>query len=109
MNRKEFLMAAGAGVAALAAPRVLNAEPGAGKFYFAVIADSHIIDEYYKGPEGNAEDTESIFKTTERLTQARALLNSLQPKLDLTFLVGDYFHNYPSADIDFFFQHKTRV
>jgi predicted MPP superfamily phosphohydrolase len=93
----------------LAAPRLVDAEPGPGKFYFAVIADSHIIDDFYKGPEGSPEDTESIFKTAERLAKVRDVLNAVQPKLDLTFLVGDYFHNYPSADIDFYFQNKTRV
>jgi hypothetical protein len=36
-------------------------------------------------------------------------LNSLTPKLDKVFLVGDYFHNYPSPDIDFYFQNRTRV
>ena len=36
-------------------------------------------------------------------------MNGVQPKLDLTFLVGDYFHNYPSPDIDFYFKNKTRV
>lgn len=29
--------------------------------------------------------------------------------MDLVVLVGDYFHNYPSTDPDFFFQHKTRL
>ncbi len=78
-------------------------------FYFAVIADTHIIDEFYKGPEGNALDTESIFKTTERLISARTLINSLHPPMERVFLVGDYFHNYPSTDWDFYFKNKTRV
>ena len=74
-----------------------------------MIADSHIIDSFYRGPEGNPEDTESIFKTTERLTAARDLLNSLTPALDRVFLVGDYFHDYPSADLDFYFTNTTRI
>jgi 3',5'-cyclic-AMP phosphodiesterase len=78
-------------------------------FYFAVIADTHIIDEFYKGPESNPLDTESIFKTTERLVSARSLINSLHPPMERVFLVGDYFHNYPSADWDFYFKNKTRV
>ena len=84
-------------------------KPGSSKFYFAIIADTHIIDPLYKGPEGNPEDTESIFKTSERLIAARALINSLEPKMEKTFLVGDYFHNYPSADLDFYFKNKTRL
>ena len=52
--RRTFLSLAGAALPVLAAP--------AGSFRFAVIADSHIIDPFYKGPEGNPEDTESIFE-----------------------------------------------
>ena len=103
-NRRSFLATLGA---AAACPHPLEAADGS--FRFAVIADTHIIDEFYRGPEGNAEDTESIFKTTERLRSAREQINALRPAMDLTFLVGDYFHNYPSNDIDFFFQNKTRV
>jgi len=29
--------------------------------------------------------------------------------MEKVFLVGDYFHNYPSTDWDFFFKNKTRV
>ena len=29
--------------------------------------------------------------------------------MEKVFLVGDYFHNYPSPDIDFYFQHETRI
>jgi hypothetical protein len=103
-NRRAFLTTLGSAVACSFA-----AEPEGNRFRFAVIADTHIIDEFYRGPEGNPEDTESIFKTTERLRTTRDRINSLHPAMDLTFLVGDYFHNYPSTDIDFFFQHKTRL
>ncbi len=85
------------------------AQPEPSKFYFALIADTHIIDSFYKGPEGNAEDTESIFKTSERLIAARNVINALQPKMERVFLIGDYFHNYPSRDIDFYFQNETRL
>jgi hypothetical protein len=78
-------------------------------FYFAVIADTHIIDEFYKGPESTPLDTESIFKTTERLVSARTLINGLHPPMERVFLVGDYFHNYPSQDWDFYFKNQTRV
>ncbi len=78
-------------------------------FYFAIIADTHIIDSFYKGPEGSPEDTDSIFKTSQRLVAARDFINTLQPAMERVFLVGDYFHNYPSADWDFYFKNKTRV
>ncbi len=107
MDRKEFLYTVGGGL--LARPHLLDAQPGSGKFYFATIADSHVIDEFYKGPEGSPEDTESIFKSAERLTKTRDFLNAVQPKLDLTFLIGDFFHDYPSSDIDFYFTNKTRI
>jgi hypothetical protein len=102
ISRRTFLSVAGSALPCLAAP-------AANTFRFAVIADSHIIDPFYKGPEGNAEDTESIFQTAARLTSARDLLNALQPAPEKVFLVGDYFHNYPSTDIDFYFQNETRL
>lgn len=106
MNRRRFgqIIGVSTGAAAIAA-----AAPAPGKFYFAIIADTHIIDEFYKGPEGNALDTETIFKTTDRLTAARDFINKLDPPMEKVFLVGDYFHNYPSADWDFYFKNKTRV
>ena len=109
MNRRRFVFSAGGGLLSLAGPRLVGAEPGPGKFYFAAIADTHIIDSFYRGPEGNAEDTESIFKTTERLKQTRATLDALRPKLDLVFVAGDFFHNYPSTELEFFFENKTRI
>jgi hypothetical protein len=53
-----------------------EAQPGlSGRyFYFAVIADTHIIDNFYRGPENSPEDTESMFHTSERLIAARCLL-----------------------------------
>jgi hypothetical protein len=107
MNRRELLRTV-TGAAVLSAARPLLADT-AGKFYFAVIADTHIIDEFYQGPEGNAEDTATIFKTTERLTAARATLAALRPSIERVFIAGDFFHNYPSTELDFFFQNKTRI
>lgn len=100
MQRREFLSLPGAAAIA-AAP--------ASTFRFAVIADTHIIDGFYKGPEGNPEDTASIFKTSERLRATRDHINALKNPVDMVFVVGDYFHDYPSADIDFYFQNKTRI
>ncbi len=99
--RRRFLSLAGT------AP--LLAAPPVDTFRFAVIADSHIIDTMYKGPESNAEDTESILHSAERLTSAREVLNSLKPAAERVFLVGDYFHNYPSDDVDFYFKNETRL
>src|SRR5438270_185390 len=80
------------------------------RFHFAVLADPHIIDEFYvKGTENSPEDNESIFHTTERLASARSVINSLRPKIERVFVAGDCFHNYPSADYDFYFKNKTRI
>jgi hypothetical protein len=75
----------------------------------AVIADTHIIDDFYKGPEGSPEDTASIRETSTRLTAARTTINALRPAIERVFLVGDYFHDYPSPDVDFFFANTTRI
>lgn len=102
INRRRFLGATG-----------LSAIPSWGApvngFRFAIIADSHIVDPFYKGPEATPEDTESIFRSSERLIAARDFLNGLRPAAERVFLVGDYFHNYPSPDIDFYFQNETRL
>jgi predicted MPP superfamily phosphohydrolase len=104
MDRRHFITLAGS---AAALPAL--AQLPSGGFRFALIADSHIIDPFYKGPESNAEDTESIFHSAERLTSARNFLNNLKPQPELVFLAGDYFHDYPSPDVDFYFQNHTRL
>jgi hypothetical protein len=78
-------------------------------WYVALIADTHVIDPFYRGPEGNREDTESLFKSAERLEAARGVINALRPSIERVFLVGDYFHDYPSPDLDFYFTHSTRL
>ena len=78
-------------------------------FRIAVIADTHVIDDLYIGPESNPEDTESIRLTSDRLAAARQVINTVSPSPDLTFLVGDYFHDYPSSDLDFYFTRETRI
>jgi hypothetical protein len=78
-------------------------------FHFAVVADPHIIDDFYRGQESNALDTESLQHSAANLSSARDLINSLNPKIEQVFLVGDYFHNYPSTDYDFYFKNRTRL
>jgi Predicted phosphohydrolases len=90
--------------------REVAADPSGNKFYFALIADTHIIDSFYvKGSENGVEDNESILRTTERLTITRDLINSLSPAVEQVFLLGDYFHNYPSTEYDFYFKNTTRL
>jgi hypothetical protein len=106
-SRRQILQLGGAGLATL--PSFLEAQSSAHTFHVAVIADTHIIDDFYKGPEGSPEDTASIVETTTRLTAARDTINALRPAIERVFLVGDYFHDYPSTDVEFYFQHTTRI
>lgn len=84
-DRRRFLMQAGGGLSALAGMSLLSSTAFAQKekkkdgryFRFAVIADTHIIDDFYKGPEGNALDTETIFLTNKRLKASQISINNL--------------------------------
>jgi hypothetical protein len=107
ITRRNLLQFGGAALASFSS--LLGAATPKDRFYFAVIADTHIVDDFYKGPENSSLDTDSILKTTERLTAVRTVVNGLQPAMDRVFLVGDYFHDYPSTNIDFYFQNKTRI
>lgn len=112
-DRRTFALRGAAALGSLTVPGIWSQVAQAATpslFHFAVIADPHVIDEFYQpGGESNAEDNESIMRTAERLTSARTLINSLNPKIEHVFVAGDCFHNYPSADYDFYFQHKTRI
>jgi predicted MPP superfamily phosphohydrolase len=114
MDRRKFSALAGGSLASLLTTRLWaeqtrQASP-ADTFYFALVADTHIIDDFYKkGSENGVEDNESILLTTPRLISARDLINSLQPAIEQVFLIGDYFHNYPSTDYDFYFKNTTRL
>jgi hypothetical protein len=119
LPRRQFLMKTGFGLSAAAA-LALNPGSLAGQtapqvksdaryFRFAVISDTHIIDEFYKGPESNELDSSTVFETTKRLTAVRALFNSLNPPIEKVFICGDFFHDYPSPDYDFYFKNRTRI
>ena len=114
MNRRHFNALASASLGSLLTRKLwaeqARASASPHKFYIALVADPHIIDAFYKpGSENGVEDNESILVTTPRLTSARDLINSLHPAIEQVFLIGDYFHNYPSPDYDFYFQNTTRL
>ncbi len=94
-----------AGLAPDAGP---DAAAAAAKVRVAVLADTHIIDDYYVGPENTPIDTESIFHTKERFETVRATINALEPPAQAVFIAGDFIHNYPSSQYEFFFTHMTR-
>ena len=66
ISRQQFLrdmvVAGGAGAAALALRPFRLAAADADTFHVALIADTHIIDDFYKGPEaaGTPEDRSSV-------------------------------------------------
>jgi hypothetical protein len=113
MDRRTFGQLGAGALAALATQQAWGGVAQATSpslFHFAVVSDPHIIDEFYKkGSENGVEDNESILLTTERLVSARTLINSLRPKIEQVFIPGDCFHNYPSADYDFYFKNRTRI
>src|SRR4051794_16042878 len=102
IDRRTFALNGAAALGALCTPELwgqITQAASPARFHFAVLADPHIIDEFYvKGTENSPEDNESIFHTTERLASARSVINSLRPKIERVFVAGDCFHNYPSAD-----------
>jgi hypothetical protein len=114
LNRRQFNSIATASLGSLLTRRLwaeqVRRAASSDKFYFALVADTHIIDDFYvKGSENGVEDNESILVTTPRFTAARDLINSLDPAIEQVFLIGDFFHNYPSTDYDFYFKNKTRL
>jgi hypothetical protein len=114
LNRRQFgSLAAAAAATTLTRSlwaREVAAQPVSGRFYIALIADTHIIDDFYvKGSENGVEDNASILVTTPRLTAARDFINSLSPAIEQVFVLGDFFHNYPSTDYDFYFKNTTRL
>src|ERR1700761_9805114 len=114
MNRRQFTALGAASLGNLLTRTLwaeqVRAAASPDKFYFALVADTHIIDDFYvKGSENGLEDNESILVTTPRFTSARDLINSLNPAIEQVFLVCDFFHNYPSTDYDFYFKNTTRL
>jgi 3',5'-cyclic AMP phosphodiesterase CpdA len=70
-------------------------------FRIVVLADPHIPDPDYVGPEANELDTESILAARERLLVARDTINAMQPAPDFVVILGDVVHtNYPYETID---------
>lgn len=83
-------------------------DPGTSRFRMAVIADSHIIDEYYSGQESNELDTSSLYEAADRLASVVHRLNTMEPRPAFVVHVGDVVHDYPSTDRDFLFRERTR-
>lgn len=111
VDRRSFLSIAGGltGLSALSQVPVFAAPPSASQFRFVVIADSHIIDDFYDRQESNPLDTATVKHTRESLIRTRSLIHALNPQPDMVFLAGDYVHDFPSPDYDFYFKNVTRL
>lgn len=121
ITRRRFAQLSAASLGAAVTPFSLSAEQAAapsaagnGRFHFAVVSDSHVIDRFYKpGSENGVEDNESILKANERLQIARDTINKIRfadgSRVERVIIPGDVFHNYPSTDYDFYFQNETRL
>src|SRR5258706_11429294 len=60
-----------------AASPATKAGDGSTLYHFAVIADTHIIDEFYiPGSENGVEDNTTILQTTDHLKVARGVVNN---------------------------------
>lgn len=68
---------------------------------FVVLADTHVIDEWYVGPESNALDTSSILMANDRLARTRDRVNELSDveAIDLALVAGDLVHDFPFDDV----------
>ncbi|MDP8222928.1 MAG: metallophosphoesterase [Candidatus Lernaella stagnicola] len=114
ISRRQFLQGAAAGLAfgvggATAVHAGRHADKQDRYWRFAVISDTHIIDEFYTGPEGSPLDTQTVFQSTDRLLAARETVNAIDPVIDRIFVPGDFIHNYPSHEWEFYFQNRTRI
>jgi len=78
-------------------------------FRVAIVADTHIVDPFYTGPEETAEETESMSHTADRLVAARNRINRLVPAMDAVFHLGDIVHDSPTADYNFYVQNRPRL
>jgi hypothetical protein len=80
---------------------------GSNTFRVALMADTHLIDSYYTGPENTPLDTDSILHSVERLQKARDTINRIQPPVERIFVAGDIIHDYGSSDRAFYDQNRT--
>ena len=115
VSRRSVLRGAAAAAGALLVPGALPLV-GCGDelsqrryFRFAILSDSHVIDEYYVGPESNRLDTESILSANERFARAVTFVEELEPRMDFVLLGGDIIHRYPFADLDAYAVNRTAI
>ncbi len=85
-------------IAVLAAQTVSATGQADGKFRFAIISDTHVIDGTYQCCErgDNPQDpyNKAIYNTAANLRASVEALNALDPQPDLVVITGDLVHNF---------------
>lgn len=80
------------------------------RYRFALVADTHVRDEYYTGPEGSELDTATMELTNPRFTAVADRLAGLETPVDFVLHVGDLVHDYPpDASLDWLRENRTRL
>ena len=89
-------------------------EPAPGEegryFYFAMVADSHLIDQYYEeGTESNALDNESILLANERFSDTVDQIRAFREHLSFVLHGGDVIHRLPFPTLTEYFENETAI
>ena len=80
------------------------------RYRFALVADTHVRDEYYTGPEGSELDTATMELTNPRFTAVADRLAALETPVDFVLHVGDLVHDYPpDVSLDWLRENRTRL
>ncbi|PRQ01269.1 metallophosphoesterase family protein [Enhygromyxa salina] len=78
------------------------------RFRIVVLADPHVPDPNYEGPEANELDTESILAAHQRLLDARARINAMDPAPDFVVILGDLLHtHYPYDEVQDYYDQPS--
>jgi hypothetical protein len=72
-----------------------------------LMADTHLIDDFYTCCESTDLDTSSLQLSEARLRQALDDIATLDPAPQGLFVAGDVIHDYPSADLAFYEREET--
>ena len=110
LSRRSFLKQSSKGLAYLALnttlPNIIDLSQR-DYFYFGVLSDTHIIDDQYLNDSSWFTNL-TIHKANSRFKQVQTTLNQLDVPLDMVFITGDFIHNHPSQNWDYYFKNHTR-
>jgi hypothetical protein len=73
-----------------------------------LMSDPHITASDYECCENGELDTESIYKSNERLAAARDAMHLIEPRPEAVFVLGDIFHQgYKSEELSFYLEQES--